>query len=253
MGLGARWTVTSLVGALVFTVGQLLPAAAAAQAADPNAPAAAPPGYPPPQQQPGYPPPQQQPGYPPPQQPQAYPPPQQQGYPPPQGYAQPPGYPPQPYPAQPYAAPQRNDQEYGRVQRYQRPPRRSKGLLIAGPIVLGASYLFTAYVGLLMLSGDYEMDPGTYCVNCDTVGSRLLIPILGPWIAMPEADGQDGKTVVALMGLAQAAGLIMTIAGIARYSATNPDRATAANRNRLQFAFVPTRDGGGLGMVGGSF
>jgi hypothetical protein len=165
-------------------------------------------------------PPQTQPAYPPP--PRGY-----YGYPPPQGYPQQP------------------------PQVYQRPARRPKGLLIAGPIVLGASYAFTALLGLTMQSTDTTSD-GAYCVNCQTVGTRLMIPLLGPWLAMPEADGSDGKMLTAMLGLAQATGLVMTIVGISRYAASAPDRTTAASRGGLQFALVPSK-GGGLGVLGGSF
>jgi hypothetical protein len=239
MALGARSTVTSLVSAVALMIAQLVSAApAAAQGAAP-APAA------PPEAQPGYPPPPQQ-GYPPPPQ-QGYPPPPQQGYPPPQQ-----GYPP---PQQGYPPPQQPGY-YGQQPGYTpyrpaRPPRRSKGLLIAGPIVLAATYGFTAYVGLIMLSGDLENEPGTVCLNCETVGTRLLIPIIGPWLALPEADGDDGKTLSALLGLAQATGVLLTIMGISRYMASDPNRV-AANRGRVNFAFVPSA-GGGFGMLGGTF
>jgi hypothetical protein len=214
MDLRARSTFVSLVGLVTLTCAQLLPSAAAAQtAAQPSQPV--PQGYPPPQ------------GYP---------------APPPQGYAPP-----------PLPAVQARDGEYGRAQPtvYQRPARRSKGLLIAGPIVLGASYGLTALVGLQMMSYNTN-NPGSYCENCDTAGPRLLIPVLGPWLATPYADGDDGKAVTVVLGLAQATGVILTIVGISRYAASAPGRTTAANPRGLQFALVPDR-GGGLGVLGGAF
>lgn len=208
----ARCTGMTLVGIVTLTLGQLLPSAAAAQSAG-----APPPGYP---QQQSYP------------APQAYPPPQ--GYPPAQGYPPPQYFPPPGH--------------QGTV--YQRPSRRPKGLLIAGPIVLGASYGFTALVGLQIMSTNTNSD-GAYCTNCDTVGPRLLIPILGPWLALPAADGDDGKVLSAMLGIAQATGLLLTIVGISRYRASAPDQ-TAAARGGWRFALVPSK-GGGLGVLGGSF
>jgi hypothetical protein len=235
MGLGAcSSSVVSLVAVAAFAIAQLLPVSPAAAQAAPG------PNDPPPaagaaQPQPGYPP-QPQPGYPPP----GYQPPPPGYQPPPPGYQQP-GYPPQPY-----AAPQRLDSQ-GRA----RPPRRPKGLLIAGPIVFAATYGFTALVGLQMMNGDVNAEPGTYCVNCDTVGPRLLIPIIGPWLAMPEADGDDGKAVTAILGIAQATGVLLTIIGISRYVASGKETATA-RRGGVNFAFVPS-SGGGFGLLGGSF
>jgi hypothetical protein len=236
MALGARSSVTSLVGAVALTIAQLLPATpAAAQGAAPapTAPPQAQPSYPPPPPQ-GYPPPQQ--GYPPPQ--QGYPPPQQgypppqQGYPPPQqGYYAQPGYPPPVY-------------------RAPRPARRPKGMLIAGPIVLGVTYIVTAYFGVILTSiSDVDSGNSIGDANDKAAGERLLIPIIGPWLAMPVCDGYESLCVLA--GIGQATGVTLTILGITRYAASSPDRV-AADRNRLRFALVPSA-GGWFGTVGGTF
>ena len=34
-------------------------------------------------------------------------------------------------------------------------------------------------------------DPGEVCLNCDTVGPLLMIPLIGPFLAIPDADGTD--------------------------------------------------------------
>jgi len=144
--------------------------------------------------------------------------------------------------------PQRSDGEYDSRPRPAR-ARRPKGLLIAGPIVLGASYGFTALVGLQLMSGNVNMKPGEVCTNCDTVGPRLLIPIIGPWLALPAADGSDGKALSAVLGIAQATGVLLTIVGISRYKSAGEATASASN---VTFAFAPSH-GGGLGFVAGSF
>jgi hypothetical protein len=158
----------------------------------------------------------------------------QAGYPPPST-----GYPPPPA--------QRSDNEYGRTRAA--PVRRPKGLLIAGPIVLGASYAFTALVGLELMSGNVNMQPGEVCTNCDTVGPRLLIPIAGPWLALPDANGSNGKALSAVLGIAQATGLVLTIVGVSRYQSAVDATASAGN---VTFAFVPSQ-GGGFGLLGGRF
>jgi hypothetical protein len=160
------------------------------------------------------------------------PPPPEVGYPPPTGYPPPPR--------------QRFDSEYGRTRSTQ--VRRPKALLIAGPIVLGASYGFTALVGLELVSGNVQK-PGEVCTNCNSIGSRLLIPIIGPWLALPDANGSNGKALTAVLGLAQATGLVLTIVGISRYKSAVDATAAAGN---VTFAFVPSQ-GGGLGLLGGRF
>ncbi|HVR60502.1 MAG TPA: hypothetical protein VMU50_01310 [Polyangia bacterium] len=216
MNFKRRSTVTALAALVALVVAQGTPAAVAAeQAAPANGPPPPPPGYAPPP--PGY-------------------------YPPPPGYAPPPPgyYPPPPYAYPPPGAPR------------PRPPRRPKGLLIAGPIVLGATYAFTALAGLVLIShGDGTQSDGTVCLNCETQGTRLLVPILGPWLALPAANGSDGKTFSALMGLAQATGVLLTVIGISRYSASAPD-GTVASRG-LHFAFIPRSGGGAFGVLGASF
>jgi hypothetical protein len=103
-----------------------------------------------------------------------------------------------------------------RRRRHLREPRtrRRKGLLIAGAATLGGSYLITAFVGLTLLSGS-ATPSGATCLNCESVGTAFLIPIAGPWIGLPHANSATGgQFVSALLGIAQAAGLALTVTGI---------------------------------------
>jgi hypothetical protein len=126
--------------------------------------------------------------------------------------------------------------------------------MIAGIATLGGGYLFTALVGMTMLSQD-STEPGTTCVNCESVGSKLLIPVIGPFLAIPEADGSDGKVVATMLGAVQVAGLVMTIAGIAQFASSGPSATTReARRSRdLNFVAAPLPSGGGFGALRGSF
>jgi hypothetical protein len=128
--------------------------------------------------------------------------------------------------------------------------------MIAGFSTLGGSYLFTALVGLTLLN--YENDhPGTTCTNCDSTGSALLIPILGPWIAMGDAN-QDhgGPAVCAILGLAQATGVVLTIAGIMRYRNSGQPEATSVSMGPLSnmtVGLAPMPGGGAVGAMRASF
>jgi hypothetical protein len=78
----------------------------------------------------------------------------------------------------------------------------------------------------------------------------LLIPIFGPWIALPDADGADGKTVCAVLGLAQAAGVIMTVVGIVRFVQSGAPQPSASSG--LMIGMAPTR-GGAMASAGATF
>ena len=127
-----------------------------------------------------------------------------------------------------------------------RAPKRKKGLMIAGLATFGGSYLFTALVGMTMLSKSNE-SAGQTCLNCDSVGSKLLIPIAGPWVALPEADGDDGKFVCAVLGIAQGVGVALSIAGISQFVSSGSPSAGDAS---LHVAYLP---GGALGSLQGKF
>jgi hypothetical protein len=102
----------------------------------------------------------------------------------------------------------------------------------------------------------------TVCTNCDSAGMRMLIPIAGPWAALP-ASAPKGKPILAFLGIAQAAGLIMTIAGAARLndSVVADDPSDPPKRKeppqwrsngRLGFLVAPTGDGA-AGVLSGTF
>jgi hypothetical protein len=117
--------------------------------------------------------------------------------------------------------------------------------MIAGFATLGGSYLFTALVGMQLLS--YESShPNETCLNCETIGSDLLIPLAGPWIAMTEKDqSKTGPAVLAMLGLAQATGVVLTIAGIIQYKNSAPPSVTVG--------LAPLPGGGAVGALRGAF
>jgi hypothetical protein len=165
--------------------------------------------------------------------------------------ADPDAAPPPPAPTAPVAAPPPQDAlPPARAEDGEEAPaehQTKKGLMIAGFSTLGGSYLFTALVGLTMLSG-VTTQPGQVCTNCQSVGGKLLIPILGPWIALPEADGADGKAISAALGIAQGVGVVLTVVGISVYVHSKSD----ASARISSFGVVPT-PGGAEGAVVGVF
>jgi hypothetical protein len=90
----------------------------------------------------------------------------------------------------------------------------------------------------------------------------MLIPVLGPWLALPDFYG-NGTVIAALLGTAQAAGLVTAIVGgaIAAQppSTDEPDRARSPHpagkgqsSSSVSFGVSPTRDGA-FGFASGRF
>ena len=134
-------------------------------------------------------------------------------------------------------------------------PRRT-GLLIGGLATLGISYTLSAAVGIDALEswpgGTVCNTNNGMCVGTSSPeGRALLIPIVGPWLAMRDVREVP---VLAFLGIAQATGVALTIAGIVRYSADGaaaeaPGEPAGARRAQsrpsgfISFAVLPTRDG----------
>jgi hypothetical protein len=137
--------------------------------------------------------------------------------PPPAGYsglaAQPaPGTTYAPAPGAPYAPPP-GAPYYQGAEMYRPRPRISKGMLIGGSITLGVSYLVSATIGLALID-----QPRYECIDCKDVAPWLIVPVIGPFIGAGQAAG--GEAVIALLGVAQLAGLGLLIGGIIRYKNT---------------------------------
>ncbi len=147
---------------------------------------------------------------------------------------------PQPYEAQPVAQPapygapiaQPAPQPYGPQTGpapYQPPPqqprRRGKGMMIAGFVTFGSSYLVTALFGAGYLdasrafdSDGSDLDTNTRDQRLRRLGGRLLIPVIGPLAAIPQLDSAIGTMGAVFSFIAQAGGLSLGIAGAVRYT-----------------------------------
>lgn len=86
------------------------------------------------------------------------------------------------------------------------------GLIIAGPIVLGATWLTTIGVTAAVADG-----------NGKAIGYAAT-PVFGPWMLIAEGAG-DYTAPLAMSGLAQAGGLTMLIVGLAVRRPVNPTMA----------------------------
>jgi hypothetical protein len=99
---------------------------------------------------------------------------------------------------------------------YVKATRIRKGLVIAGAVTFGASWLATAAYGSYLIN---DRDP-RYWERDNDEGARpeavLYVPLVGPWIALGtvENDRRERAAFIA-GGVVQAGGLAMLIAGVA--------------------------------------
>ena len=118
---------------------------------------------------------------------------------------------------------------------YHADTRVRKGLVIGGAVTFGSMYLLSVLVA--STANDIQKDSATL----------LYVPVLGPFLQMGKTDSSSGKTILAIDGLAQAAGVAMLIGGL-----VSPK--TVLVRNDLaEISVVPMRvgtDGSGAGLVG---
>jgi len=138
---------------------------------------------------------------------------------------------PEPYEPQPYAQPQPygGPQPYAQPQPYgpqpapyqpppQPPRRRGKGMMIAGFVTFGSSYLATALVGAAALDVSRDEVLGGTDDRSRRLGSSLLIPVVGPLVAIPHIETATGTMFAIFSFIAQAGGLSLGIAGAVRYA-----------------------------------
>jgi hypothetical protein len=185
--------------------------------------------------------------------PAGQPPPQAYGQPPP-GYGQPPPpppggyYSPQPtgYTAPPPMGPRVLDWEEGDPMRpgYHPETRIRKGMVIAGAVTFGVTYLTTALVGAV------ASDLANATNSSSSAILPLFIPAVGPFIAIGTLNANvTGGFFLALDGIAQSAGIALFIYGIA-----SPKSVLVRNDVSKPFVMpVPMMVGGtspGAGLVG---
>jgi hypothetical protein len=121
---------------------------------------------------------------------------------------------------------------------------------------LGISYTLSAAAGIAALESGSggtlcNTNNGTCVGTSSPEGRALLIPVVGPWLAMRNIREVP---ILAFLGIAQATGVALTIAGIVRYSADGADaralgetagarRAQSLPSGFISFGVLPTRDG----------
>lgn len=92
--------------------------------------------------------------------------------------------------------------------------------MTSGFVVLGVSYLTTALAGALVVDGarnDFSRDVSSYeRARQEAIGLRLLVPVVGPFVAIDPAPSAAAGLGLAVVGLVQATGLALAVGGIAQ-------------------------------------
>lgn len=112
---------------------------------------------------------------------------------------------------------------------------RAKALVISGFTIFGAAYLTSAVAGAVWTDYDGRLTSG---------GGRMMIPVGGPFAAIPETGSATGAFFAGLLGVLQTGGLAMGIAGAVMLGRAN------SKRRQVSFHMGPTRDGWAAGLAG---
>lgn len=103
--------------------------------------------------------------------------------------------------------------------------------------VLGGSYLVSSLTGAIV--ADTRDDE-----RLERFGRRMIIPVVGPWLALQYTDSATGAWFTGLAGVAQTAGLVVGTIGAVRLARNRADR------QRLTFTSSPILGGGQVGLSG---
>lgn len=136
---------------------------------------------------------------------------------------------------------------------YHAETRVRSGLVVGGAVTFGCMYLLSVLVGAAMSdakkdSERYASASGYSSSSSKEDGDFLFVPVAGPFLQMTKTESSSGNVVLAIDGIAQAAGATMLIVGI-----TSPK--TVLVRNDLgEVRVMPMRIGSGTGFgLGGTF
>ena len=98
-----------------------------------------------------------------------------------------------------------------------KPPKRRKGLMIAGWTIFGASYVPTAFTGANIYDYCSQNRTGADRESCRELGQMLMIPAVGPFMAINKVNDATEAYSLALTGAVQTASLLMAIIGTSQY------------------------------------
>ncbi|MCA9687683.1 MAG: hypothetical protein KC457_36325, partial [Myxococcales bacterium] len=105
------------------------------------------------------------------------------------------------------------------------------GMTISGFTMFGTGYLISALIGTISLDLAADVNgTGQY-------GRRMLIPVAGPFMAIPRAGSATGGLFTGLLGVVQIGGLVLGTAGAVKFGRAKRQLALSADAGGLQLRF----------------
>lgn len=129
------------------------------------------------------------------------------------------------------------------------PPRRGLGMAITGFSMFGTTYLLTAWAGALIYDGHGGC--GLTREGCRQFGRALMVPFVGPLIAMHETGSAKETLGLALLSGLQIATFTMGLVGAVRWSRYKRWERNFAGipvSKNLAVQPMPRLDGAALGL-----
>ena len=102
---------------------------------------------------------------------------------------------------------------------------------ISGYTMFGTSYLVSALIGTISL------DVASNVGGSGTYGRRMLIPVAGPFMAIPRADSATGGLFTAMVGVIQLGGLVLGTAGVVKYKRADRKLRLSADAGGIKLQF----------------
>lgn len=100
-----------------------------------------------------------------------------------------------------------------------RPPRpRGGGMMAAGFSILGAGYLTAALTGSILIDTSSGTSSSDSSARTRRYGVSLLVPAIGPFIALAHTRTATGGFMTAMWGILQSGGLALAITGVSLYA-----------------------------------
>jgi hypothetical protein len=134
---------------------------------------------------------------------------------------------------------------------YRAVPRIRTGLVVAGAVTFGVTYLTTALIGAAV--SDVRTATGSF----DRSSKLLMIPLFGPFTLLGSTVSATGQLGLVLDGLVQAAGIGMFVTGLVWPKLTLVPAGYGENKvdapPKLEITPMPMPmgvAGGGMGLVG---
>jgi len=132
-----------------------------------------------------------------------------------------------------------DDDAYVHVEREPLRYRSAIPMTAAGFAIFGVSYAISSLTGAII--ADTRDDE-----RLERYGRRMIIPVVGPWLAIGHTDSATGAWFTGLAGVAQTAGVVIGTIGAVHLA----QRRRLKTQHQVMVTGSPLLGGGQLGLAG---